>query len=325
MMTSLGRLLTRHAQIVVLILLFAAASLGQSDFLSRLNLSAIAVQYAIIGLIALGQFATMLTGGIDLSQGSIIALSSVTVAAASQSFGLAGGIVAALLVSAAVGAVNGALATFTRIPPFVITLGMLGAVRGLALTATNSRPIPITDPGYMAFGRSKFLEVPSTFWLFLLMAVALSLLLRHWPLGRHFYAVGGNEENSRLSGVNVPSVKLTAYVISGLLSGLAGLAITSRMGTGHPLSGTNYELESIAAVIIGGASLFGGIGRVSNVVAGVLILGIVNSVINLLGISPYLHGTLKGTVVLLAVALSQVDLRQFVGRGASASQGLRRA
>ena len=259
----------------------------------------------------------MLTRGIDLSQGSVIAAGSMAAAAASW-FGIPGGVAAGLLVGGLIGACNGMLAAYTRVPPFVITLGMLGIVRGVALTVTNSRPIPVTVPGFFELSRDRLLDIPDVFLLFLAVGLALALFLREWPLGRQLYAIGGSEENSRLSGVPVVRVKITAYTVSGLLAGLAGVVVTSRMGTGHPLSGMNYELESIAAAVIGGASLFGGAGRTSGIVSGVLILGVVNSMINLSGASPYLHGTIKGGVILLAVAVSQLRVGSLLRRPAAA-------
>ena len=303
---------------LVLLLLFCGASLLQGGFLTRLNLSALAFQYSVIGLIALGQFMVMLTRGIDLSQGSVIAASSMAAAAATSVAGASGGVLAGVLAGTALGLGNGLLAAFTSVPPFVITLGTLGIIRGIALTVTNSQPIQTTGIAFFHLSRARLFDVPAVFVVFLTIALMLSQFLSGWPLGRQVYAVGDNEENARLSGVPVALVKTVAYGMSGLFAGAAGVMLTSRMGTGHPLSGMNYELESIAAAVIGGASLFGGVGRVGGIVSGVLILGVINSMINLSGISPYSHGILKGTVILLAVATSQLQLsrplRQSSGR-----------
>jgi len=307
--------LARNGQIVVLVLLAALGGLFEPGFFSRLNLSAIGYQYSVIGLIALGQFAVILTRGIDLSQGSLIAISSMVSALTVPSLGLPGSIAATLAASTALGLVNGAVVAWTAVPAFVATLGMMGIARGIALTLTNGNPVPMTDAGFHHIAWGRVYDLPVPFLLFVVAGIVIALFLSRWPLGRHLYAVGGHEENARLSGISVSRVKLSAYALSGLLSGIAGLIVTSRMSTGHPLSGMNYELESIAAVIVGGASLFGGTGRVSAVIAGVLILGVANSVINLSGLSPYLQGALKGSIILVAVALSQIGLRSGRGRG----------
>jgi ribose/xylose/arabinose/galactoside ABC-type transport system permease subunit len=303
-----GSILSRNSQILVLILLIIAGSTFETGFLSRLNFNAIGYQYSVIGLLALGQFAVILTRGIDLSQGSLLAVSSMVGALTAPTLGVPGAIVAAVAASTLLGLVNGAVVAWTAVPAFVATLGMLGIGRGIALTLTNSNPVPLRDAGFRELAWGRVIGLPVPFILFIVAGVLLALFLSRWPLGRHLYAVGGHEENARLSGISVARVKLVAYGLSGCLSGVAGLVITSRMGTGHPLSGMNYELESIAAVIVGGASLFGGAGRVSAVIAGTLILGVANSMINLSGVSPYLQGTLKGAIVLIAVALSQINL-----------------
>jgi len=306
MTTKLWSVLARRGQVLVLLALVITASCFQHGFLSRFNLSAIAFQYSLIGFIALGQFLVMLTAGIDLSQGAIIGATSMVAAFVIPSLGVEGGVGVALLAGAAVGACNGLLAAFTKVPPFVATLGMMGIVRGIALTVTNSRPIPVHSVAYLQLARARIWNTPAVFPLLLVSAFCLWAFLSKWPLGRYMFGVGAHEANARLSGLPVTRVKLTAYTLSGLLSGLVGALIASRLGTGHPLSGTNYELESIAAAVIGGASLFGGIGRVSGIIAGVFILGVINSMINLSGASPYLHGTLKGGVILAAVALTQL-------------------
>lgn len=301
---------TNNAQLIVLLLLVAGASIFQRGFFSFLNFNAISYQYSVIGLLALGQLSVILTRGIDLSQGSLVAVSSMVAALTAPHLGLLGCIAAALCASVLLGVLSGIVVAFTRVPAFVMTLGMLGIGRGIVLTLTNSTPVPLRDPSFRAIAWGKLGILPVPFILFILAGIILALFLIRWPLGRHFYAVGGHEENARLSGVSVARVKVLAYAISGLLCGIGGLIVTSRLGTGHPLTGMNYELESIAAALVGGASLFGGAGRVSSVAAGALILGVANSVINLSGVSPYLQGSLKGSIILVAVALSQIKFKR---------------
>jgi ribose transport system permease protein len=297
--------LSEHGTIIALVVLFACAAYFEPPFLSRFNMSAIAFQYSVIGLIALGQFCIVVTGGIDLSQGSVIGLGAVACAMASASLGIPAGIAAAAIVGIAIGLLNGVIVAYTRIPPFVVTLGTMSLARGLSLIATNAQPVPLGDPSLMSLPSLRFFDVPASILFFFLCAILLAAFLAKWPLGRAIYAVGGHEENARLTGLSIARVKLVVYALSGLLGGLAGVLMAARMGTGHPLAGTGYELVSISAVIIGGASLFGGIGRMSGLVAGVLLLGVLDSAINLSGLSPDVQGAVKGTIVLLALALSQ--------------------
>ncbi|MFP6558911.1 ABC transporter permease [Paraburkholderia sp. B3] len=306
--------LGEHGTLIALVVLVACAAWFEPPFLSRFNLSAIAFQYSVIGLIALGQFCAVVTGGIDLSQGSVIGLGAVACAMVSASLGYPAGIAAAAAVGIAVGVLNGLIVSFTRIPPFVATLGTMSLARGLSLTVTGAQPVPLGDATLMSLASLRLFDVPVSFLFFLLCALAMAAFLAGWPLGRAIYAVGGHEENARLTGLRIVRVKLVVYGLSGLAGGLGGVLMASRMGTGHPLAGTGYELVSISAVIIGGASLFGGVGRVSGLVAGVLLLGVLDSAINLSGLTPDLQGAVKGTIVLLALALSQFNQFRFKGR-----------
>jgi ribose/xylose/arabinose/galactoside ABC-type transport system permease subunit len=304
----------QHGQFIAAVILFVLAASLEPDFLTRFNLSSIAFQYSVIGLIALGQFPVILTAGIDLSQGALIGVTAVLTAMVAQVAGYQFGVVAALLVGVAAGVGTGLLVAFTRIPAFVVTLGMMSIGRGLALTISSGQPVPLLDPSFMRLAHLRIFDIPVSFVFFLACAALLSLFLTQWPLGRAIYAVGGHEENARLTGLDVRLVKICAYGFSGLMCGLAGVLLTAKIGTGHPLSGTGYELVSISAVIIGGGSLFGGIGRTSGIVAGVILLGILDSVLNLSGVSPYVQGTVKGSVVLLALAFSQYSISRSARR-----------
>ena len=302
------RLLSQHGQIVAALLLALCASAFEPAFLTRFNLTGIAFQYSVVGLIALGQFVVIVTAGIDLSQGSVIGLAAVVSAIVATAWGYPAGMAAAALVGLLFGVANKLLVSFTSIPPFVVTLGTMGIGRGLALTVSSGQPVALTDRSMAWLANTRLFNTPISFLFFGACAIILAVFLNGWPKGRELYAVGGHEENARLTGLNVRGVKILAYSFSGLLSEIGGLFLLSRMGTGHPLSGTGYELVSISAVIIGGASLFGGVGRVSGLVAGVLLLGILDSMINLSGMSPYLQGTIKGTIVLLALASTQFSV-----------------
>jgi ribose transport system permease protein len=204
------------------------------------------------------------------------------------------------------GVLSGLLVSRTKMPPFLVTLGMLGISRGLAMQIANARPVPIAIKSFKAFGQSSILGIPVSAFIWAAACILIYYLLSRRRLGRYIYAVGSSEENSRLSGVNVAAVKLTVYTLSAFLTAIAGVIWTSRLGSGSPIGGVNYELESIAAVVVGGANLFGGEGTILGTVAGVLIFGVINSILNLLWISPFWQGMIKGAIVLLVVALSQL-------------------
>ncbi len=297
---------SRNSALVALVITFTTGSLLIPTFLTRLNLSAILYQYSIIGFLALGQFLVILTAGIDLSQGSMLALTSIVTASLMQNYGVPIAVAGGLAASTFLGLVNGLLVSRTKIPAFVVTLGMLGIARGLALLVSDSKPISIGIEPFNDFGRSNLWGVPVIALLWLLAGLLLTYFLTQRRIGRHIYAVGGSEESARLSGVDVRNIKLLVYALSGLLTAIGGVIWTARLGSGSPIGGNNYEMESIAAVIVGGGSLFGGFGSISGTLVGTLLFGIINSILNLVGISPYWQGTIKGALILLAVALSQI-------------------
>ena len=297
---------TRNSTMIVLALLVAYGSIGLENFLTELNISAILYQYSIIGLLAIGQLLVILTAGIDLSQGAVLALSSITTATVMSTLGLVPGIIGGIAMGTSMGLISGLLVSRTSMPPFLVTLGMLGVARGLAMRIANAKPVPIEIDAFNEFGQASIFGIPVSAFIWALACLLLYFFLTRRPLGRYIYAVGGGAENARLSGINVPKVKLVVYTISSLLTAIGGVIWTSRLGSGSPVGGMNYELESIACVVVGGAYLFGGIGSIHGTVAGVLIFGVINSILNLHWISPFWQGMIKGAFVLLAVALSQV-------------------
>jgi ribose/xylose/arabinose/galactoside ABC-type transport system permease subunit len=296
----------RNSALTALIIAFLLGSFLLPTFLTRLNLSAILYQYAIIGFLALGQLLVILTAGIDLSQGAQVALTSIVTAYLMRSYGIPVAVVGGLVAGTAIGMVNGLLISRTKMPPFVVTLGMMGVARGLAQVISDAKPIGVSISSFVDFGRSNLGGVPVSALMWLVAGLLLAYFLKNRRMGRHIYAVGGGEENSRLSGVDVQGVKLFVYAMCGFLTAVGGIIWTARLSSGSPIGGVGYEMESIAAVIIGGGSLFGGIGTVMGTMVGVLLLGVINSILNLFGISPYWQGTIKGALILLAVALSQL-------------------
>jgi ribose/xylose/arabinose/galactoside ABC-type transport system permease subunit len=221
-------------------------------------------------------------------------------------YGIAASVLGGMLAATLLGVVNGLLVSRTKIPAFVVTLGMLGIARGLALLISDAKPVAVENANFVSFGRANIVDVPVSAILLVLACLGTAYFLNQRRLGRHIYAVGGSEESARLSGIDVKRVKLLVYSLSGLLTSIGGVIWTARLTSGSPIGANNYELESIAAVILGGGSLFGGLGSVSGTLVGVVLFGVINSILNLLGISPYWQGTIKGVLILLAVALGQL-------------------
>jgi len=300
-----GKFAGRNSAFMVLLVLVLYGAIGVRWFLTQGNMSAILYQYSIMGLLALGQFLVILTGGIDLSQGALIALTSITTASAMSSFGLVGGALAGIAMGTTIGFLNGFLVSRTNMQPFLVTLGMMGIARGLALQIANAKPVPIENEAFMKFGEANLAGVPASAFIWIAACVLAWYGLKHRRYGRYIYAVGSSEENTRLAGVNVARIKLLVYVFSAFLTSIGGVIWTARLGSGSPIGGSNYELESIASVVVGGASLSGGFGKVGSLVAGVLVFGVINSILNLSGISPFWQGMVKGLIIIVAITLRQ--------------------
>lgn len=301
-------LIGRNIPQLVLLALVSYGVLGVKWFFSQSNLEAILYQYSIIGLLALGQLLVILIAGIDLSQGSLIALTSITTASVMGPYGLIPGVVCGIAMGTLVGLVNGLLTAGTKMPDFLVTLGMMGIARGLAMQIANAKPVPILNDPFMDFGEMIILGVPISALIWLGLCLLISYFLYKRRYGRYIYAVGSNQGNARLSGINVPRVKLLVYVMSGFFTSLAGVIWTARLGIGSPIGGYGYELESIACVVVGGVSLAGGAGKVGGVVSGVLLFGVINSILNLSGISPFWQGMFKGLIIIVAIIIGQTKI-----------------
>ena len=306
-MQQIKRFVSKNMAVIVLVAVFILASLVVPNFFSQINLSSILLQYSIIGFLALGQLLVMLTGGIDLAQGSMLALTSVVTAVVFRNVGLAPAIACGILLPVALGTGSGLLAAYTKMPPFIITLGMQCIARSLAQLIANAKPVPLSNAGFSMLAKMSFAYIPLSAIIWIAVAVLLHIFLTQRRFGRNIFAVGSSEQSTLLSGVNVPKIKVFVYSMSGFLTSMGALIWTSRLGSGSPIGGSGYEMEAIAAVVIGGGSLMGGVGSVAGAVAGALLFGIINSVLNLIGISPYLQGTIKGVIILLAVAAARTD------------------
>jgi ribose/xylose/arabinose/galactoside ABC-type transport system permease subunit len=294
-----------------LILLGGALTLLTPHFLTLSNLLNVAQQTSINAIIAAGMTFVIITAGIDLSVGSILALAGVVLGQA-----LAGGAPLPLAVAVGPGVgllcglLNGVLITHGRLPPFIATLGMMSVARGAALLYTKGRPISGFDEGFRFLATGELLHVPMPVLLMFLVYGLGHFLLRRTKLGRYAYAIGGNEQAARLSGVNVRVYKTLVYGTSGLLSGLAAVILTARLNSAQPIAGMMYELDAIAATVIGGTSLLGGEGRMSGTLVGALIMGVLRNGLNLLDVSSYVQQTVIGSVIIVAVFLDMTMKRR---------------
>lgn len=294
--------------ILALIILMVFVSILNPAFLQSNNLLNLMRQLIINGFIALGMTFVILTGGIDLSVGSTLALTSAIFAGFLQNemnTGLA--ILIALVLGLVLGLLNGILITKGKLAPFIVTLATMTIFRGLTLVYTDGRPIagPRDDFAFKFLGKGQFLGIPFQVILFILAFLVLWMILNKTALGRKIYAVGGNEKASFISGINIDKVKIWVYVISSLMAVLSGLVLTSRLNSAQPTAGAAYEMDAIAAVVLGGTSMTGGSGSLTGTLIGILILGVLNNGLNLLGVSSFYQQIVKGIVILIAVLIDR--------------------
>lgn len=271
-------------------------------FLTKSNLLNIMSQTAVIAVIAAGATFVILTGGIDLSVGSVMGLAGVLAAGVikgTDSVLLA--IATCLVVGSVLGFVNGYLIAYQKLPAFVATLGMMSIARGFCFIYTQGKPISIFPESFRFFGAGVVLGVPVIAIEVVVIYLISWFILRQRPFGRYIYSVGSNENATRLSGINTAAYTMFAYAICGFLCGVAALLFVGRINSGHPLSGQGYELNAIAAVVIGGTSLAGGRGTIAGTVIGALIMGVISNGLNLMNVDPFWQGVVLGVVIILAV------------------------
>lgn len=305
---NLARLLRSPAfyPFVGLVVVTLVMILASDTFLTASNLSNIARQVSINAIIAVGMTCVILTGGIDLSVGPVMALSGTLTAGlmvAGLPPGLAIGV--GLLVGVAFGIGNGLFVAYLHMPPIIVTLATMGIARGFGLMYTDGYPISGLPEWFAFFGRASVFGLQVPILIMLLTYLAAYVLLQHTRIGRYIYAIGGNEEAVRLSGVRAARFKLLVYGISGFTAAIAGLVLTSRLMSGQPNAGVSFELDAIAAVVLGGASIAGGRGVIIGTLLGAMLLGVLNNGLNMLGVSPYMQSVIKGGIILLAIFISR--------------------
>ena len=302
--------------------LFLAIARPES-FLSVENLSYMIRAFSFTAIMAFGECMVMITGGIDLSIGSVFGLSSVC-AALMMKFLLGTGsfppdsimltvicLLTGIVVGVFVGCVNAVFITQTRLPPFIATLGMLSIARGLTDAISMGWPIAVSSPVFRFLGQGFIGWIPAPVLLMILFAFASSFFLQKTIIGRYVFAIGNNEESAKLSGIPVNGVKCLAYALSGMFAGIGGMLLVARLGVAHPSIGIGYELDGVAAVVIGGVSLMGGEGSILGVVLGAAVMGVIRNGLVLLNVSAYWHTIAIGTVLICAMALDQFRKGQF--------------
>jgi ribose transport system permease protein len=311
----------RFRSLFALALLVLALSLLSDRFLTPENGWNILRQISVNLCLSIGMTLVILSGGIDLSVGAILGLAGALAGWLLKSnfalpgtdlflqFTTCGAILTGLAVGGAAGWVNGFAITRFSLPPFVATLGMLSIARGLTMLWTGGFPITGLGDSFGRLGTGAFLGMPLPVWIMLGLTGVFIVMTRRTRFGRHLYAVGGNERAARLTGLAVGRIKIAVYTLAGALAGVAGLIVTARLDSAQPNAGLGYELDSIAAVVIGGTSLSGGRGSVAGTVLGCLIIGVLNNGLFLLNVSPFWQQVIKGVVILLAVALDKMNRR----------------
>jgi ribose transport system permease protein len=309
-MNPVLRFLSQNKSLVGLIVLIVAVSIASPDFLDIGNLLNVLRQTSINAVIAMGMTFVILTAGIDLSVGAILALCGAFAASLIASgSGLLIAMPIVLLAGLALGAVSGLIITYGAVQPFIATLVTMTVLRGAVLVFTNGTPIDASSGAasnaFGNLGAGYILGIPIPVIAAAVVFAACWVALTQTRFGRYVYAIGGNENVTRLSGVNVTLIKIVVYAVSGLLSALAGIILTARLESAQPTAGVGYELDAIAAVVVGGTSLAGGIGSMTGTLIGALIIGILNNALNLMDVSAYYQMIAKGAVILLAVLVDR--------------------
>jgi ribose transport system permease protein len=311
--TRLGIWFVLLVEVLLLTLLtstFGGEGYFSSTFLHWSNISQVIRALSFIAIMAVGQSVVIITGGIDLSVGSVLGLSAVVTAVLlNQNFGILPSLATGIVVGIVCGILNGLLVTKTKLPPFIATLGMMSVARGLAFALTGGETIRNLPSEFLIIGQGSLLGLPIPIIMMILFAVVTGIMLVRTKWGRYVYAIGGNEDAAVYSGVNVDKVKLIVYALCGFSAGLAGVLFTSRFGVGQSTSGLGYELDVIAAAVIGGISLSGGRGTILGAIIGSLLMGILRNGLVLLNVSAYWQQVAIGIVIILAVVLDRKTKR----------------
>ena len=309
---------SRFQSLIALFVLCIALTIMTDKFFTADNGLNVLRQTAVNICIATGMTLVVLTAGIDLSVGSVLALCGAITAGVLKNgiaipsmdlfigFTILGAVLAGILVGALLGWFNGFTVTKFKVPPFVATLAMLTIARGLTMLYTKGQPVSNLNTDFAVIGTGWWLGIPVPVWIAALVVLLAVFITQKTKLGRYIYAIGGNETAAKFSGINITRVKITVYALAGALAGIGGIIVTSRLDSAQPNAGMGYELDAIAAVVIGGTSLSGGKGSVWGTVMGAIIIGVLNNGLVLLNVSPFWQQVVKGAVILLAVIIDKI-------------------
>lgn len=295
-----------YRSLIILVIMCAVASILSPSFLRLNNIFNVFRQVAIAGILGAGMTFVILTGGIDLSVGSILGLAgSVAAGVLAKTNNALLACLVAILIGLIAGTLNGFFVAKLRIPPFIATLGMMTLLRGCVLVYTKGSPIPIKSDAYKFIGKASIAGIPLPVLILIVVFLIAHFILSKTIFGRNVYALGGNREAARLSGIDTVRTEWLVYIINGLLCGLAAIVLTARLGSAQSTLGEGIEMDAIAAVILGGTSLSGGTGYVLPTVAGAMIMGIIDNILTLMNVNPHATSIVKGAVILLAVILDK--------------------
>ncbi len=299
----------QYGLLIAFALICLALSLLTSTFLTVQNLMIILTQVSINALLAFGVTFVIIAGGIDLSIGSMVAVTGVVAAsfAHQDTYPVAVPIGMGLLAGLLFGAFNGFIITRSKVPPFIVTLGTMTIGRGLALIISKGRPISNLSDSFNFIGGGKLLGIPTLIIILIVLFIVCSIVLKRTVLGRYIYAVGGNEQAAKASGIQLNKVKMVVYMLCGGLAALAGILLTSRITTGQPNAGTGFELDAIAAAIIGGTSTSGGTGTMTGTLLGALLIGVISNGLDLLNVTSYYQQVVMGVIIIGAVVLDSMN------------------
>ncbi|MDD4302385.1 MAG: ABC transporter permease [Sphaerochaeta sp.] len=293
--------------LVIVIVLMVILSFATKNFFTVNNLRNLVRQTSVNGIIALGMTFVIISGGIDLSVGSVVGVASIVVAKLLVAgIGIFPAILIALLVCILLGTLNGLIIHYGKVPPFIATLGMMQAARGIVMLLSNARMIAGLPKSFTGFAQLVFLGFPSLFFVWFLVILITFVITTKTIFGRNIFAYGSNIEAARLSGINTAKVTVSVYAMSGLLSGIAGILMTSRLGNGIPTAGQGYEMDAIASAVVGGASLSGGSGTIIGTVLGALLISLIQNGGNLLGINAFILQIIVGVLIVASVWYDQI-------------------